>query len=69
MVRICSRANLKFQNKAHDQKGYFGGCGLTLPGIVGFARVYWGFGFETSERDRKPWRQVMKWYLRIASEQ
>jgi hypothetical protein len=62
------KTKLEVLNKAIDQKGYFVGSALSLADLVIFAGVYWPFSFATSEKDRKPYPHLMKWYLRMGAE-
>jgi glutathione S-transferase len=55
-------------NKAIEKKEYFVGSQLSLADLVIFAGVYWPFSFATSEKDRKPYPHLMKWYLRMGAE-
>merc|ERR1712194_362620 len=56
-------------NKAIEKKEYFVGNQLSLADLVIFAALYWPFSFATSDKDRKPYPHLMKWYLRMGAEQ
>jgi glutathione S-transferase len=63
------KTKLEVLNKAIEKKEYFVGSELTLADIVIFAGLYWPFSFVTSDKDRKPYPHLMKWYLRMGAEQ
>lgn len=62
------KTKLEVLNKAIENKEYFVGGQLSLADLVIFAGVYWPFSFATSEKDRKPYPHLMKWYMRMGVE-
>jgi glutathione S-transferase len=63
------KTKLEVLNKAIEKKEYFVGSELTIADIVIFAALYWPFSFATSDKDRKPYPHLMKWYLRMGVEE
>jgi glutathione S-transferase len=63
------KTKLDALNKAIEKKEYFVGSELSLADIAIFAGLYFAFSFATSDKDRKPYPHLMKWYLRMGAEQ
>merc|ERR1712039_878183 len=63
------KTKLDTLNKAIEKKEYFVGNQLSLADIAIFCGLYWAFSFATSDKDRKPYAHLMKWYLKMGSEQ
>jgi hypothetical protein len=63
------KTKLEVLNKANEKKDYFVGSELTIADIVIFAALYWPLSFARSNKDRKAYPHLMKWYLRMGAEQ
>ena len=63
------KTKLEALNKAIEKKDYFVGGQLSLADLAIFAGLYWPFSFATSDKDRKPYPHLLKWYTKMGAEQ
>ena len=55
-------------NKYLENKKYFVGDELSIADICIFCKLYWPFSYALSEKDRKPFTHLFRWYTDLAKQ-